>query len=57
MFAEQLEKLVKEGVPMQAAIDQAARQAGIAGRVTLKDIQDAVAKNPIAFPPNYLRLR
>jgi hypothetical protein len=57
MFAEQLAKLVKEGVPMQLAIDQAAKHAGIAGRVTLKDIQDAVAKSPTAFPPNYLRLR
>jgi hypothetical protein len=57
MFAELLAKRVKDGVPMQAAIDQAAKEAGIAGRVTLKDIQGAVAKNPTAFPPNYLRLR
>lgn len=57
MFADVLARLVKEGKPMQAAIALAAREAGMSGQVTLKHIQEAVAKHPASFPPNYLRLR
>lgn len=55
-FAEALAERVKRGEGMTTAIYGAMRDAG-EQRITLKDIQKAVANNPRAFPPAYKRLR
>lgn len=57
MFADVLASLIQQGVPMQSAIERAARDCGLAGQVTIRHLQDAVTKHPNAFPPGYLRLR
>lgn len=55
-FDEALAAAVKGGMAMDAAIRQAMNESG-QKRVTIKDIQSAVAANPAAFPLAYKRLR
>lgn len=55
-FQQALAERVKRGEGMTSAIQNAMRDAGIE-RVTIKDVQRAVAKQPSVYPLAYKRLR